>query len=39
MDPDKNVGWQWVDLDQLSEPDLYDMVLPTVQKFKEGKFY
>lgn len=37
--PNEMVEWQWIDLDKISDPDVYDMVLPTIQKYKESRFY
>lgn len=37
--PNEMVGWQWVELEKISDSDVYDMVLPTIQKYKESRFY
>lgn len=39
MEPDKNDGWQWVSFEDLPEGEFYDMVLPTIRKYQEKKFY
>lgn len=37
--PDEHGDWRWIDLDTLAETELYDMILPTIQKYQEKKFY
>lgn len=37
--PDEHGDWRWIDLDALPEHELYDMVIPTIRKYQEGKFY
>lgn len=37
--PDEHGDWRWIDLDALPEADLYDMILPTIKKYQEQRFY
>ncbi|MBI5620840.1 NUDIX domain-containing protein [Candidatus Gottesmanbacteria bacterium] len=37
--PEEHGDWQWVNWDTLSKLDVYDMVLPTIRKYQQGKFY
>lgn len=37
--PNEMIEWRWVDLDNLADSDVYDMVLPTIHKYKERRFY
>lgn len=37
--PDEHQEWQWIDIHRIKEYDLYDMVLPTINKYIEGKYY
>ena len=37
--PEEHGDWRWVGLDELSKLNLYSMILPTIQKYLENKFY